>query len=215
MYKIRLISLAVITAFSTNMLAQQVIVIPDGQNAKTPKKEGMTRIGIASPTTDMGKDFTMEDAPLAVRNTLQVALTDDKVETVFLDSTMPDREGKQKQCDYIFYSKVTRKKGGGGMFGSMAPMLAGVGAGMIPGVGGIVGSIAASTIITATTMSGGFKSKDEVAFEYRVDRVDGSPVIPITAGKLKAKKDGEDVLTPQIRQATMATLEKIAKPPVP
>jgi hypothetical protein len=95
------------------------------------------------------------------------------------------------------------------MFGSMAPMLGTLGAGMIPGVGGIVGSIAASTVLTATTMSGGFKSKDEVTFEYRVVGVDGAVIIPPTVSKQKAKKDGEDVLTPQIALAAKTTLEKI------
>ncbi|MGH9946573.1 MAG: hypothetical protein ACRD6X_05175 [Pyrinomonadaceae bacterium] len=210
MNRILILAIAVFTAFATTSLSQTVVVMPD--DVKTLKKPGVIRIGIPMPAADMGKDFTQEDTPMAIRNTLQVALTDDNVETVFLESALPDREAKQKQCDFIFYSKVTRKKGGGGMFGGMGPMLAGVGAGMIPGVGGIVGSIAASTIITATTISGGFKSKDEVGFEYSFSNINGTPVIPSTATKQKAKKDGEDVLTPQIRAATDATLAKIAKP---
>ena len=64
-------------------------------------------------------------------------------------------------------------------------------------------------------MSGGFKSKDEVGYEYRVLAADGTTIVPPTASKQKAKKDGEDVLTPQLAQAAKVTLEKIAKPPVP
>jgi hypothetical protein len=64
-------------------------------------------------------------------------------------------------------------------------------------------------------MSGGFKSKDEVAFEYRVLAADGTTIVPATTSKQKAQKDGEDVLTPQLAQAAKITLEKIAKPPVP
>ncbi len=181
-------------------------------NVNRPKQPGVVRIGISRPTAEMGKDFDFSDAPVAVMNTLKVALTDDNVEAVLLQSALPEREAKQAQCDYVFVSKVMRKKGGGGMFGGMGPMLAGAAAGMIPGVGGMIGSVAASTVITATTMSGGFKSKDEITFEYRFVGVDGTVVIPVTTTKQKAKKDGEDVLTPQISAAAKLALEKIAKP---
>lgn len=179
------------------------------------KKAGSVRVGIAAPTADMGNDFAGGDTVQAVRNTLAVALKNDTVETVILESGLLEQEAKQKQCDYIFYSKVTRKKGGGGLFGSMGPMLAGAAAGMIPGVGGIVASVATSTVITATSISGGFKSKDEVGFEFRVLSADGSTLIPTTSSKQKAKKNGEDVLTPLIAQAAKVTLEKIAKPQQP
>jgi hypothetical protein len=177
------------------------------------KKPGVTRIGIVAPLAEMGKDFNFVDTPMAVRNTLQVALADENIETVFLESALPEKEAKLKKCDYVFYSRVIRKKGGGGMFGSMAPMLAGA-AGMIPGVGiaGAVAGAAASTVITATTVSGGFKSKDEVTFEYRFMSTDGTAVIPLTSTKQKAKKSGEDVLSPQIANAANAVLAKLSKP---
>jgi hypothetical protein len=217
MYKIRLIILAVIAAFSTNILAQTAPVLPDGQIGAAPKKDGVIRIGIVSPLAEMGNDFSFADTPMAVRNTLQVALTEEKIETVFLESALPEKEARLKKCDYIFFSKVTRKKGGGG-FGGMGMLggLAGM-AGMIPGVGiaGAIAGAAASTAISVASMSGGFKSKDEVGYEYRVLSADGTTVVPPTTSKLKAKKDGEDVLTPQIAQAAKITLEKIAKPPVP
>jgi hypothetical protein len=216
MNRIRLISLALIAALSTNILAQTVVVVPDGQTGAAPKKEGVIRIGIVSPIAEMGQDFSFADTPMAVRNTLQVALTEEKIETIFLESALPEKEAKLKKCDYIFFSKVNRKKSGGG-FGKMGMLggLAGM-AGMIPGAG-IVGAIAgaaASTAISAASMSGGFKSKDEVGFEYRVVAVDGTTIVPVTTTKQKATKDGEDVLTPQIAQAAKVTLEKLAKPPV-
>lgn len=211
MYTKLMLTVAGVVLLSTVSLAQTVIFVQD--NAKTPKKPGVIRIGIATPAADMGKDFTMQDTPTALRNTLSVGLTDENVETVFLESAMPDREAKQKECDYVFYSKVTRKKGGGG-FGSMAALggLAGM-AGMIPGVGiaGAIASSAASTAISVASISGGFKSKDEVAFEYTFSRLDGTVVIPATTSKQKAKKDGEDVLTPQIRAATTNALSQIVK----
>lgn len=211
--------IALLTAFAvaafpqTETSLEQLLRTAADPSAKE-KKPGVIRIGIVSPIAEMGKDFSYADTPIATRNTLEVALADDKIETIFLESALPEKEAKLKKCDFIFFSKVTRKKGGGGFGGMMGlGMLAGA-AGMIPGAGiaGAVAASAASTAISVASMSGGFKSKDEVGFEYRVQAVDGTIIIPATATKLKAKKDGEDVLTPQISQAATATLEKIAKP---
>ncbi|QYO64401.1 hypothetical protein [Leptolyngbya sp. 7M] len=205
-----ILSLGSIYGFSQNISPE----VKDAYLISSPtsaheKKAGVIRIGVSSPVAEMGKDFSFADTPMAVRNTLQVALTEENVEVVFLESALPEKEAKLKKCDFIFISKVTRKKGGGGMGG--LGMLGGM-AGMIPGVGGIAGAVAAtaaSTAISVASMSGGFKSKDEVTFEYRLTAADGSPIIPATMSKQKAKKDGEDVLTPQIAAAAEATLKKI------
>lgn len=215
-------AIAMLTVFAAAAFSQ---TIPPGFNPASvlsptdapEKKPGMIRIGVTSPLAEMGKDFSFADTPMAVRNTLEVALKEEHTEIVFLESALPEKEAKLKKCDYIFYSKVMRKKGGGGFGGMMGlGMLAGA-AGMIPGAGmaGAIAGSAASTAISVASMSGGFKSKDEVAFEYRVTAVDGTAVIPATATKQKAKKDGEDVLTPQIAKAAEAALAKIAKPPTP
>lgn len=207
MYRKIFATLAIVTAFAVTVSAQ-IETVPD-------KKPSAIRIGISLPIADMGKDFSFADTPLAVRNTLEVALKEETVETVFLESALPEKEAKLKKCDFIFISKVTRKKGGGG-FGGMGMLggLAGM-AGMIPGAGlaGAVAGAAASTVVSAATMSGGFKSKDEVGFEYRLMGADGTVLIPPTATKQKAKKDGQDVLTPQIAKAAEAALAKI-KPSV-
>lgn len=189
--------------------------IPSPNQQLGEKKPGVMRIGIIAPIAEMGMDFSYADTPLAVRNTLEVALADDKIETVFLESALPEKEAKIKKCDFVFYSKVTRKKGGGGFGGLMAAgMLAGA-AGMIPGAGliGAVAGSAASTAISVASMSGGFKSKDNVTFEYRVSAIDGTVVIPATVTNQKAKKDGEDVLTPQISKAAEMTLQKLVPKP--
>lgn len=198
------------TQTPASSLAPPMAGVVPGEVAAT-KKAGVIRIGISPTVAEMGDAWEGGDTPSAVRNTLAVALKTDNVETVPLESGLIEMEAKQKQCDYIFYSKVTRKKGGGMFGGMMGPMLAGAAAGMIPGVGGIIASVATSVIMTST-ISGGFKSKDEVGFEYRVAGTDGSILIPPTPSKLKAKKNGDDVLTPQLQQAATATLAKVIKP---
>lgn len=218
MYKKMYTTIVILAAVTASVFSQTGT--PDihyATQSGTPeaKKPGVIRIGVSSPLAEMGKDFNFADTPMAVRNTLEVALKEETTEVVFLESALPEKEARLKKCDFIFFSKVTRKKGGGG-FGGLGGlgMLAGA-AGMIPGAGGIAGAVAAtaaSTAISVASMSGGFKSKDEVAFEYRVLAADGSTIIPATASKIKAKKNGEDVLTPQIAAAAEATLAKLVKP---
>lgn len=220
MYKSLFAMIAFFAAFSAAAFPQTDARAPEPalKNSSAPppadKKPGVIRIGVVSPIAEMGKDFNFADTPMAVRNTLAVGLAEENVETVFLESALPEKEARLKKCDYIFFSKVTRKKGGGG-FGGMGALggLAGM-AGMIPGAGiaGAIAGSAASTAISVVSMSGGFKSKDEVGFEYRLQAADGTVLIPATASKLKAKKDGDDVLTPQIQAASEAALLKIAKP---
>jgi hypothetical protein len=178
-----------------------------------PKAAGILRIGIAQTALELGKDFQSQaDPSVALKNTLAVALKTARTETIILDSGLPEQEAKQKDCDFILYTKVTRKKGGGGMFGMMGPMLASTALSMIPGVGMIAG-VAVQAVMTTATLSGGFKSKDEVAFEFHLSKPDGTAVIPSTTTKQKAKKDGEDVLTPQIETASKTILGKINPTP--
>ncbi len=204
--------IATLTLFAAAAFPQSVAIPQDP--VKQEKKPGVIRIGIVAPMAEMGKDFSYADTPLAVRNTLEVALAGDNIETVFLESALPEKEAKLKKCDYVFYSKVTRKKGGGG-FGGLGQLggLAGM-AGMIPGAGiaGAVAGAAASTAISVASVSGGFKSKDEVSYEYRLSAVDGTAIIPATVTKQKAKKNGDDVLTPQISAAADLVLAKLPKP---
>ncbi len=178
-----------------------------------PKAAGTFRIGIAQTSLELGKDFQSQGDPSVVlKNTLGVTLKTDKTETIVLESGLPEQEAKQKDCDFILYTKVTRKKGGGGMFGMMGPMLASTALSMIPGVG-IIAGLAVEAAMTTATMSGGFKLKDEVGFEFHLSKPDGTAVIPSTTTKQKAKKDGDDVLTPQIQAASKTILAKIAPTP--
>ncbi|MFN2502423.1 MAG: hypothetical protein ABR530_10485, partial [Pyrinomonadaceae bacterium] len=108
---------AAVVAAQTDEAQLRMLESMAGKKRVDAKKPGTIRIGIAMPATEMGKDFTMTDTPMAVINTLQVALTEETVETVLLNSALPEKEAKLKKCDYVFISKVTRKKGGGGFGG--------------------------------------------------------------------------------------------------
>lgn len=176
------------------------------------KKEGVIRIGTAKPNviTPDSKNDASAGAEIAgaVSKFLIESLSAEKIETVELSSAAPEAEAKVKLCEYIFYANVTQKRGGGGMFGKMLAMRALCTAGgMIPGVGGI--SVAGS-VIMSQMMGKTAKAKDEFTFDYKIAALDNT-VLAQAATKAKAQKDGEDVLSPQIKQASVAILGEITR----
>ncbi|HEY0459543.1 MAG TPA: hypothetical protein VGC97_10430 [Pyrinomonadaceae bacterium] len=178
------------------------------------KKAGVVRIGIAKPkvTTPESKKDPNAGAEIAdaAAKSLVESLTAANVEAVRLETDSPENECREKGCDYIFYANITQKRGGGGMFGKMPAMSAATMAGaMIPG-GGMVASTAGSAVM-GQTMGKAAKAKDEFTFEYKVAGLDAGAILAQAVTKAKAEKDGEDVLTPQIKQSSMATLGEIAK----
>lgn len=176
------------------------------------KKAGMIRIGVVMPkvTTPESKNdpSSGEDIAIASRNYLVELLKTENIEAIALESNSED-EAKKRACDYILYANVTQKRGGGGMFKSMVLMGAATMAGaMIPGVGGIIASTVAGQVM-GQTMGKTAKAKDEFSFDYKVVGMDKS-VLSQALSKKKSEKDGEDVLTPQIKEASTKILTDIA-----
>jgi hypothetical protein len=60
------------------------------------------------------------------------------------------------------------------------------------------------------TMDKAAKAKDEFSVEYKVIGMDKSLLSQSTTKK-KTEKDGEDVLTPQLQEASKTALGEIAK----
>lgn len=196
---------------STNSIASQMPPLI-GMEAPLPaKKTGMIRIGIAKPLMKLADTKNDYSAPLqlsaSVRDTLVDLLKADNVEAIRLSTDAPEFEAKQKECDYILYANVTQKRGGG-MFAKILALgaISAVG-GMVPGVGGMIASQAASIAINQT-MSNVAKVKDEFTFEYKVSDMNGGLLSQATT-KQKVKQDGEDVLTPQIQQASRSVMTAI------
>lgn len=177
------------------------------------KKAGTIRIGVVMPkvTTPESKNDpdAGNDIAIATRNYLVESLKAEKVEAIAMESDSVD-EAKNRNCDYIFYANVTHKRGGGGMFKSM--VLQGAimaGSMMVPGIGGIIASTVASQVM-GQTMGKAAKAKDEFTLDYNVVGMDKT-VLSKATSKKKTEKDGEDVLTPQIQQASITVLGEIAK----
>ena len=206
-----------ISSANTNFSAMPTATTPATAATDTalqPKKVGVIRIGIAKPKVKMPDDKNDYTAPLelstAVRDSLIESLKGEQIETIRLSTDTPEAEAKQKECDYIFYANVTQKRGGGGMFGKMVLMSAGSMVGMmVPGVGGMIASTVGSMVMQQT-MGKAAKAKDELTFDYKVVGLDNA-VLSQNITKAKTKQDGEDALTPQIKQASIIVLGEIAK----
>jgi hypothetical protein len=79
------------------------------------------------------------------------------------------------------------------------------------GGGSIVGHIASSAIITAASMSGSMKSKDELSLDLKLQSTADNSVALARLLKVKAKSDGEDIISTVIEQAAQAILETVGK----
>lgn len=185
-----------------------------GETALQSKRPGAIRIGIAQPKIQMPENNDDHTAPLemtaAIRDSLVDSLKAENVEAIRLASDAPESEAKQRECDYIFYTSVTQKRGGGGMFGKMVAMsVMSMAGAMVPGVGGMIASTVASQVM-GQQMGKIAKAKDEFTLDYKVTDLNAA-VLSKAVTKAKAKTDGEDVLSTQLKQASIVVLGEIAK----
>lgn len=164
-----------------------------------PKQPGVIRIGIVTPTTEMGQGFEGVNSGQIVQFALLEKLKAERIESVPISSgVLIQSEAKMKQCDYLLYVDVKRKKGGGGF---MKQMIISSVISNVAGLAGNAAGAAASAASQAAVMSGNFKNKDEITLEYHIDKADGGAAVTSTSLKKKAQKDGDDVLSPLIDDA--------------
>jgi hypothetical protein len=140
-----------------------------------PKKPGVIRVGLARVKTGaVGDAINPADLAAAVRNSLSESLRAPNIEVVALDAESPsaiDAELKQKQCDYVVYSTVTHKKGGGGFGGFGSVINSAIANTAIGSTGSTAGNVAVGVgrdaAISANDVSTNIKSKDEISLDLR------------------------------------------------
>jgi hypothetical protein len=193
-----------------NMQQSGVNYPPDWQNKALPqmvqmptdaslpaKLPGVIRIGIVTPTADMGQGFEGVDAGQIVQAAILDKLKADKIESVPISGgVLIQQEAKLKQCDYLLYVDIKRRKGGGGGFLTKMILT------NLACMGGNAACAAASASSAASTISGRLKNKDEITLEYHVDKAGGGSAIASTSLKKKAQKDGDDVVSGLIDDAS-------------
>jgi hypothetical protein len=174
-----------------------------------PKKAGVIRIGLVSPKVQISSGDSVQAAQ-AVRNELAGYLKGPSVEVILISAGLvaaATEEARQSECDFVLYSSMSVKKGGGGsMFGRAIGNIAGSAAGHIPGGGsattGAARSAAIGGVYTTAAIVSSIKAKDEVSLEYKLESVDRTRQGTANTAKAKASRDGEDVVT--------GLLEKVA-----
>ena len=178
-----------------------------------PKRAGVIRLGVATVKTgNVAENINANELAVAVRNSLLQQLKGTNVEAVPIDATggaAIQAEAQQKECDYVVYSNVSHKKGGGG-FGSMLSNSASTIAGNVGYGHGTAAAVAANT--TSVVVAESIKAKDEITLDVRLERPGSTTPTFAQQFKGKAKSGGEDIITPLVTQASQAAMQAVAKP---
>jgi hypothetical protein len=173
-----------------------------------PKQPGVIRIGLVLPKVQLSSGDATQAAE-ALRNELAGYLKAPNVEVIPLSAQLTSavsNEVRKSECDYVLYSSMTVKKGGGGsMFGRAIGNIAGSAAGHIPGGGsassGAARSAAIGSVYTTAGIVSSIKARDEVSLEYKLEPVDRNKQGVANTTKAKANRDGEDVVTGLVEKA--------------
>jgi hypothetical protein len=177
-----------------------------------PKKAGMIRIGIVTVKPGAVADnMNAGNLAGAVQATLSEKLKAPNVEAIPIQATVLNQieaEARQKECDFLVYTTVTHKKGGGG-FGSVFGSTAAQVAGNTIGYGSTAAAIAANTATTAVVVD--IKARDELTVDVRLEKPGAGYPAFSKQFKGKAKSAGEDIVTPPTTQAAQALIEAATK----
>lgn len=177
------------------------------------KRAGVLRIGVPMPYATAAEGMSTSALAQVVQSSLLTTMKSPAVEVIALEARVPSQieaEAREKECDFILYTNVAHKKGGGGGLGGFlrkaAPVVDAVPMGS--GTSAVVADVATQTAIyTAASIATSVKAKDEINLDYRL-MATGNNTTPVTSRTLKgkARSDGEDVLTPLVQQEASAVL---------
>ena len=221
-------SASLVLAFSATGMAARKAAPP-----APPPPPPKTKICLVLPKAQLGQGSSGADVAEPVRTTLTAYLGGPATELIPLTARIPiqiDAEAQQLGCEYVLYSSVVQKKGGGfgKMFAAAAP-IAGMAAGM-GGMGGNYGAMMAGQAVaqaasTAAAQSaqqeameqlGGaaksnIKKGDQVTFDYKLVKPGDAQPVVAQAIVAKAKENGEDLVSPLIEGAATAVLTGISQ----
>jgi hypothetical protein len=219
--------------FAPPVTAAKKAAAPAAVPAAPPAPPPKSKICLVLPKAQLGQGTSGADVAEPVRATLTAYLGGPATELIPLTARIPiqiDAEAQVMACDYVLYSSVTQKKGGGfsKMLGAAAPIatMAGGMAGMGGNYGTMMGAQAvASAASTAASQSaqqeamealGGaarsnIKKGDQITLEYKLVKPGVAEPITAQAAVAKAKESGEDLVSPLIEQAATQVLTAISQ----
>ncbi len=172
-------------------------------------------IAIVLPSVEGVDDST--SVAQSVSGLFQSYLTGPSIRSMPLDAKLlsqATQEAVQKQCTKVLTVSLTRKAGSAGnrKLGAIS-QAAGTAAGYIPAAGAAevaVGGAAASAG-AVSSLAYSTHAKDEMHIEYRVNTADGAVVLASKSETLKAKSNGEDIVTPLVAKAADAIAAAVSK----
>ena len=198
-------------------------------DAGAPAPGAKSRICLVLPKAQLGQGSSGEDVGEPVRQTLISYLSGPTADLVPLAARIQiqiEAEAQQSSCEYVLYTSVVQKKGGGG-FGKFLAKAAPI-ASMIPGVGGMTGSygammagqVVAQAAATAAAQSAqqeamdaitgaseqNIKKGDQVTLEYQLMKTGLAEPFATKSASAKASENGEDLLSPLIEQTATEVL---------
>lgn len=193
-----------------------------------------SRICLVLPKAQLGQGSSGADVAEPVRQTLLAYLTGPATELIPLSARIPiqvDAEAQQTGCEYVLYTSVTQKKGGG--FGKLLAAAAPL-ASVLPGIGGMGGNYGAmmaaqgmaSAAASAATQSAqeeamaalngatqaNIKKGDQVTLEYKLMKPGLAAPFATKSAAVKAEENGEDLLSPLIEQTATEVLTAVSQP---
>lgn len=192
-----------------------------------------SRICLVLPRAQLGQGSTGADVGEPVRQTMIAYLNGPTVELISLAARIPvqvEAEAQQSACEYVLYTSVVQKKGGGG-FGKLLAAAAPIAGMMVPGVGGMTGSYgaimagqavasAASAVAAQNAQQEAMeaitgaseqniKKGDQITLEYQLTKIGVAEPFATKAASAKASQKGEDLLSPLIEQTAIEVMGAI------
>ena len=204
----------------------------DAANTVAPAAAAKSRICLVLPKAQLGQGSSGADVGEPVRQTMISYLTGPTVDLIQLAARIPvqiEAEAQQASCEYVLYTSVVQKKGGGG-FGKLLAAAAPI-ASVLPGVGGLAGSygaiMAGQAVASAASAAAAqsaqqeamdaingaseqnIKKGDEVTLEYQLMKAGVVEPFASKSSSAKATAKGEDLLSPLIEQTAIDVLGAI------
>jgi hypothetical protein len=210
-----------------------LVVLALSATSVAATKPSTTKICLVLPKAQLGQGTSGEDVAEPVRATLTAYLGGPATELIPLTARIPiqiDAESAAFGCEYVLYSSVTQKKGGGlgKMFAAAAPIatmaggMAGMGGNYTTMMGAQVVASAASSAasqsaqLEAMEALGGaaktnIKKGDQITLEYKLMKAGVQEPVAVQSAVAKAKENGEDLVSPLIEQAATQVLTVITR----
>jgi len=196
------------------------------------------KVGVALPRAQLGQpNGTSADVAEPVRQALMSYLKGPMVEVLALEARIPQQiaaEAAEKGCAFVLYTDVAQVPKGGGMsmFKKLAP-LAGAVPLLVGGGMGNMGAQVAAQAVAQTAMQASMQSAQEDAMANAMAAINGAQKSNVKAGdslklqyklvkvgegqplkdetlQVKAKANGEDVLSPMIETVAVAVIGSVS-----